>query len=116
MNPITKMRKEMNYSQTQLADLLGVSQSAVSQWELSKAFPDIKTAMTLALIFGVTIEDLLNESDYQPLQGIAKVRNGCGKLNDQGINKVLEYVEDLIATGKYKKASVEPNGDSDGND
>lgn len=115
MNPITKLRKDNNYSQAQLAEILAVSQSAVSQWELSKAFPDIRTAQKLALIFGVTIEDLLNESDYLPLQGIARIRNNCGKLNDQGLNKVLEYTEDLIATNKYKKVPLNPSGDSNGN-
>lgn len=100
--PIVVLRKEASLSQAQLAKMLGVSQTAVSQWEISKTFPDIRVAMKLATIFGVTIEDLLAESERIPLQGVAQITNNCRKLNEQGQKKVLEYVEDLIATQKYR--------------
>lgn len=115
MNPITKLRKEHNYSQVQLAELLHVSQSAVSQWELGKAFPDLLTAQKLALLFGVTIDDLLNNSDYITVGSIASIRKNCGQLNDEGLKKVISYTEDLIATGKYKKPSELPGGATNGN-
>lgn len=115
MNPITELRKKYNYSQAQLAEMLSVSQSAVSQWELGKAFPDVITARKLALIFGVTIEDLLNSSKYAPLQNIAIIRNNCGKLNEEGLKKVLEYTEDLLVTEKYNKPQIFPGDSENGN-
>ena len=111
MNPITKLRKKHNYSQTQLAELLGVHQTAVSQWELGKTLPDILTAKKLSLIFGVTIEDLLNDTDIPSVNTISKIRNNCGKLNEIALQKVLEYTNDLIATEKYEKESVLPNSE-----
>ena len=37
---IAKQRKENNYTQEQLADLLGVSRQSVSKWESDLAYPE----------------------------------------------------------------------------
>lgn len=109
MNKITELRKGFKYSQSQLAEILNVSQSAVSQWELGKAFPDILTAQKLALVFGVAIEDLITDSTYISYMPISKIRVRCSRLNDEGLQKVLSYAEDLIATGKYDRMPVMPS-------
>lgn len=109
MNHIAEFRKKHGYSQAQLAELLGVHQTAVSQWELGKTLPDILTAQKLALIFGITIEDLLNDAGITSLQPISQIRSKCGKLNETGLMKLLEYTEDLLATGKYNKEPILPN-------
>lgn len=109
MNPITKFRKDFGYSQVQLAEMLNVSQSAVSQWEQGKTLPDILTAQKLALIFGVTMEDLLEASDYAPLlRSNTKLQHNYDILNEEGRRKLLEYSEDLISTGKYNNPSSSP--------
>ena len=108
LNQIAEIRKRLGYSQAQLADMLRVSQSAVSQWELGKTLPDVQTAQTLALVFGVTIDDLLNDTDYDTQVGmtISRIRKTCGYLNEIGKQKVLDYIDDLVCSGKYKP---EPN-------
>ena len=37
---MAKLRKEQNYTQEQLAQLLGVSRQAVSRWESDLAYPE----------------------------------------------------------------------------
>ena len=118
MNPITKLRKEQNYSQTDLAARLGVSQSAVSQWELGKTLPDILTASKLAILFGVAIEDLLDNPSYGSMLSVTKIRVNFGKLNTEGQRKLLEYSEDLLLIDRYKKKPIAPEEEvtSNGND
>ena len=36
---LSKLRKENNYTQEQLADVLGVSRQAISKWESNVRFP-----------------------------------------------------------------------------
>jgi repressor LexA len=60
MNKYRQLRKERNMSQANLAKRLGVSQTAVSQWETNKNYPDINTIKELAEIFSVTTDYLLN--------------------------------------------------------
>ncbi len=96
--------------------MLGVHQTAVSQWELGKTLPDLLTAQKLALIFGITIEDLINDTGIVFLPDISKIRNNCGKLNEEGLKKVLIYTEDLLQTGLYCKEPVLPaDEDNNGN-
>ena len=38
---ISKLRKENNYTQEQLADILGVSRQAISKWESDLTYPEI---------------------------------------------------------------------------
>ncbi|WP_417088102.1 helix-turn-helix domain-containing protein, partial [Eubacterium maltosivorans] len=54
-----QLRKERNLSQANLAERLGVSQTAVSQWETDKNYPDINTIKQLADIYSVTTDYLL---------------------------------------------------------
>ena len=37
---LSKLRKEYNYTQEQLADILGVSRQSISKWESDIAYPE----------------------------------------------------------------------------
>ncbi len=56
---ITALRKAHNLTQSELADLLGVTHQAVSQWERSETLPDILILPKLAEIFGETTDHFL---------------------------------------------------------
>jgi transcriptional regulator with XRE-family HTH domain len=57
---ISKLRRERDWTQLQLAERLSVTHQAVSRWETGDAFPDIGMLPVLAQTFGVTVDDLLN--------------------------------------------------------
>ncbi len=56
---IKKLRKEKDITQEQLAEYLGISSRAVSQWECGKTMPDISQLPVIANIFNVTTDYLL---------------------------------------------------------
>ncbi len=56
---IKKLRRDRNITQEQLAEMLGVSTNAVSQWECDKTAPDIYHLPILANIFEVSADILL---------------------------------------------------------
>ena len=56
---IAQKRKEQNLTQQQLADLLGVTNKAVSKWETGDGFPDVSLLLPLAQALGVTADTLL---------------------------------------------------------
>ena len=58
---IAELRKKSNLTQEELANMLGVSPQAVSKWENDAACPDISLLPKIAEIFGVTIDELMNE-------------------------------------------------------
>lgn len=57
---ILKLRTEKGLTQKQLADLLCISDKAVSKWERGQGMPDISLLKDLSGIFGVNIEGILN--------------------------------------------------------
>lgn len=56
---IKELRKQKGLTQSQLADMVGVSDKAVSKWEVSETNPDISLLPKLAQIFETTIDYLL---------------------------------------------------------
>lgn len=72
---IRKLRDGLGLTQGELADKLGVTYSAVSQWENGRATPRSKVLKQLADLFGVPVSELLGErqvvgaSKLVPLMG-----------------------------------------------
>lgn len=58
---LIQLRREKGYSQEQLADLLGVSRQSVSKWEAGQSTPELAKLLTLADLFGVTLDALIRE-------------------------------------------------------
>ena len=56
---IKKLRHERDMTQEQLAEYLGITANAVSQWECDRTTPDISQIPLLVRIFHVSADDLL---------------------------------------------------------
>lgn len=93
-NIIFDLRKERGWTQTALADKLGISPQSVSKWECGVGYPDVTLFPIIAELFGVSIGILFGESKeendkmlnsvneknytFEPLQDIEiTVGNSC---------------------------------------
>ena len=56
---ISKLRKEKGLTQSDLAELIGVSNKTISKWESGQGYPDITFFPILSKEFGVTIDYLM---------------------------------------------------------
>ena len=74
---ISTLRKEKGMTQKQLADMLNITDKAVSKWERDIAWPDTQTIPKLAEILGVSVEELMNAKSV-PISG----HKGAGYLID----------------------------------
>ena len=63
MNRIAQLRKEKDWSQQELADMLEVHQTAVSQWENERTTPNFEALMELCGLFDVRPEYLMGNSN-----------------------------------------------------
>ncbi len=59
---IKSLRKKHDMTQEDLANYLGVSFQAISKWECGIASPDISLFVPLSRLFGVTIDELFDNS------------------------------------------------------
>ena len=60
---LSKLRKEYNYTQEQLADILGVSRQSISKWESDIAYPETDKLVKMGKLFECSMDYLLNEDD-----------------------------------------------------
>ena len=57
---IRNLRERKGLTQVELADVLGVSDKAVSKWETAKGLPDITLIKPLATALGVSVMELMS--------------------------------------------------------
>lgn len=57
---LTELRKYNDFSQEQLAEMIGVSRQTLSKYETGESLPDIEKCKLLADVFGVAIDDLIS--------------------------------------------------------
>ena len=60
-NNIVYYRKQLELTQSQLAEKINYSDKAISKWERGEGVPDIFILKQLADLFHVTVNDLLSE-------------------------------------------------------
>lgn len=66
---IKTKRKERDFTQEELANILGVTKAAVSKWETSESYPDITMLPQIAQLFHITMDELFGYTlVYQPLK------------------------------------------------
>lgn len=85
---IKRMRRSRNITQEELAELFGVSCTAVSKWERGETYPDITLMFPLANYFEVSVDELMGYNSArveQEIQDIIKQRNdlfNMGKMKE----------------------------------
>ena len=60
---LADLRRSKVFSQEGLARKLGLSRQAVSKWERAESSPDTENLISLAKLYGVSLDELLNPSD-----------------------------------------------------
>lgn len=77
---LSKLRKEYNYTQEQLADILGVSRQSISKWESDIAYPETDKLIKMGKLFDCSMDYLLKDdvtekqsvSEKQGTQSVCK--------------------------------------------
>ena len=57
---IADCRKKANLTQMQLAEMLGITDRAISKWETGRSLPDSALMLELCNTLGITVNDLLS--------------------------------------------------------
>jgi transcriptional regulator with XRE-family HTH domain len=99
-NFISTMRKSLRFTQQEMAEILGVTNKAVSKWETGEGYPEITIVPAIAEILGVTVDELLKgeKSKSQKLEpASSESSKQCEYLLDKA---VLEFKNaHIITTG-----------------
>ena len=110
---IKELRQENNKRQGEVANDLGLTQTAYSYYENDKREPDIETLKKIAQYFHVSVDYLVdNNTPYlidkskftnKQLSLVEKIQN----LNDEQCSLLDAYVEGMIVGQKERQALIE---------
>lgn len=108
---IKQLRMERGLSQDQLAALLGISRSAVGMYETGKREPDLETCEAIADIFNIDMDYLTGRSNTEKMHltitdtdpQLDELTRNAKQLNAQGLQKLVDISDDMVASGKYEK-------------
>ena len=67
-------RKEKNFTQSELAELIGVSTQAISKWETDSGMPDISQIVPLARVLEISTDKLLGHTDSAFEKDVTEIR------------------------------------------
>ena len=89
---LKKLREQKKLNQTELANLLEVSNGSISKWERGDRQPDYETLERIADIFNVTIDYLLGRSD-------AKYKSDDSQMSFSTPQEALSFIlkQDMVA-------------------
>ena len=88
---IARQRKELNYTQEQLADILGVSRQSISKWESDIAYPETDKLIELGKLFDCSMDYLLKEETTE--------KDG---VQTSGFTEKVEEIRRKVMTEKNK--------------
>jgi len=111
---IASKRKELDLTQSALADKLDVTRQAVSRYELGDSFPDVSVLVTIAEVFGVTLDELIlaGGATMEESNILEKAALGVcaedGKIDDLvGIAPLLRPNTLSLLAEKYAKDGID---------
>lgn len=90
---IVRLRKQLGWSQEELAEKMGVSRQSVSKWESTNSIPDLNRIIMLADIFDVSTDFLLKDQyeTYNPSDEGEK-----SNVSQISLEQALQYVENKV--------------------
>lgn len=93
------LRKQFRFSLEEVAEKIGVSRQAVTKWETGETVPDLYNCKSLADLYGVTMDDLVNyDSKENSLQIPPKGKHcfGSVKVGERGQIVIPKKARDLF--------------------
>jgi len=102
---ITELRKEKNWSQTDLADRSDVSRVMIGKYERGEAVPSIEAAKKIADAFGVSLDYLVGEGqnvhfDKKILKRISDIQG----MSDEKKTTLFDLIDTYVRDDKAKQA------------
>ncbi len=87
---IQKLRKEKNYSQEKLAEILNISRQSIAKWESGESLPELQKLLQISQTFNLSLDSLLIEE------------KPCESINIKSIDREFLDLKEFICRAKKK--------------
>lgn len=82
-NNLFHARKKKGLSQEEVAEKLGVSRQTISKWETDETLPDIRQSKHLAVLYGLSLDELI-EFDIE----VKEIQEAIDRTSEEVTNKI----------------------------
>lgn len=103
---IQSSRKQINMTQKELADKLGVSDKLISKWETGNGMPDISILNELCSTLNISVNELLSGETLPPEKYSEKAEENIMELLKKNNTNKKAYIIQLIAGIVFFIASI----------
>lgn len=97
---LLELRKEYNYTQSQLAELLGIGRTTIAAYESGQASIPLNRLNELARLYNVSTDYLLCNTDNRDIY--------CQNIEDVK-NKIENTIYDIMACEKFDGCPLDEN-------
>lgn len=93
---LQQLRKEKNYTQEELADIMNVSRQSISKWESDVAFPETEKLIALSKLYNCSIDYLLKEESENRGDGVVAISKKEAKYNKKRLPLILSTIATYV--------------------
>ena len=104
---IAECRKQKNMTQVELADAMGVSFQAVSNWERGNSMPDISKLSELAEILGISIDELLGKKNPVVEKLAKEEKVNPAEVSREDMLEAAEIAKPLMVEEMVEEGDIE---------
>lgn len=98
---LSRLRKNADMTQVELADRLNLTRQAVSRYEHGDSFPDVSILVLIADIFHISLDELI--SSGEPTRGESIILENAAVGNE---SVVADSIEDIVNLAPFLKPSL----------
>ena len=80
-----RARKNKGLSQEMVAEKLGVSRQTISKWETDETLPDIRQSKNLAVLYGLSLDELI---DWDGDRNLQEIQEAIDRTSDEAADKI----------------------------
>ena len=80
-----RARKNKGLSQEMVAEKLGVSRQTISKWETDETLPDIRQSKNLAVLYGLSLDELI---DWDGDRNLQEIQEAIDRTSDETADKI----------------------------
>ena len=99
---LTKLRKDNNLTQDELAEKLYISRQTISNWENGRTYPDIETLILISNKFNISLDDLL-KTDKEVIKDMDKKIKSHKKLKIIITVLIITFTASIFIGYQYHK-------------
>ncbi|MDD4690582.1 MAG: helix-turn-helix domain-containing protein [Eubacteriales bacterium] len=109
---LRKLREQKNLTQVEFAEMIDISDKALSRIEVGRTLPHLNTLMSMTEALNVSLEFLIPNKDKTAKEIYStEINTRLAKMSEFDIKHILGYIDFYLTQKEEQKLSLQQNKD-----